>query len=191
MEKSLIYFIMLWSLYICQLSLFKEQFIEEINKFKPDFGDKMLNKIITKIAKAYLVESSYTVKTVDLNNILNNCGLDFEVNLVKSQNFPASNHLISHIIVGGLIIPGQEYKPRKNDLWAWYVGVVLRKDSNHVYSLVYDLRVHFDKTSFIEKSGLDLSEVDERLIVQSIFYNKCLKIVETEIQSIMPNVEEE
>ena len=109
MEKSLIYFIMLWSLYICQLSLFKEQFIEEINKFKPDFGDKMLNKIITKIAKAYLVESSYTVKTVDLNNILNNCGLDFEVNLVKSQNFPASNHLISHIIVGGLIIPGQEY----------------------------------------------------------------------------------
>ena len=93
--------------------------------------------------------------------------------------------------MGGLIIPGQEYKPRKNDLWAGYVGVVLRKDSNHVYSLVYDLRVHFDKTSFIEKSGLDLSEVDERLIVQSIFYNKCLKIVETEIQSIMPNVEEE
>ena len=49
----------------------------------------------------------------------------------------------------------------------------LKKDSETVYSLIYDLRVHFDKTSFTEKAGMDLSmqEVDsliqELLILQN------------------------
>ena len=104
---------------------------------------------------------------------------------------PASNHLINHIIIGGVIYPGEEYKPSKNDLWAGNVGVAIKKDSNTVYSLLFDLSVHFDKKSFSAQSGLDLSEINENLIVNSIFYNKCLEIAETEIQSIMPNVEEE
>ena len=183
MEKSLIFFIMIWSLYFCQLPLdkFKGQFLEEINKFKPDFGDKVLEKTITKVAKTYLVEASFTNKVVDLNNIFDTCHLDFEINLVKSEDFPASNHLINHIIIGGLIIPGQEYKPNKNDLWAGNVGVAIKKDSQTIYSLIYDLKVHFDKTSFTEKAGEDLSEVDEELIVHSIFYNKCLEIAEKEM----------
>ena len=192
MEKSLIFFIMIWTLYFCQLPLneFKEQFLEEINKFKPDFGDKVLEKTITKIAQTYFVEASFTNKIVDLNNIFDTCHLDFEINLVNSENLPASNHLISHIIIGGLIIPGQEYKPNKNDLWAGNVGVAIKKDSKTVYSLIYDLRVHFDKTSFTEKAGVDLSEVDEDLIVHSIFYNKCLEIAEKEMTPIEISIEE-
>ena len=180
MKKFLLFFIMLLPLFSCQLPLneFKDQFILEINKFKPNFGDKTLEKAITKIAKTYFVESSYTNKIVNLNNILDNCGLDFEVNLVKSETFPASDHLIAHIIVGGLIIPGETPKKNKNDLWASYVGVTLKKDETNVYSLVYDLRVHFEKSTFIEKSGLNLSDIDERDLVKSIFYNKCLEIME-------------
>ena len=73
------FFIMLLPLISCQLSLnnYKNQFIVEINKFKPNFNDKALEKMITKIAKTYLVESSYTNKIVDLNNILKTCHLDF------------------------------------------------------------------------------------------------------------------
>ena len=193
MEKFLIFFIMIWSFCFSELPIykFKDQFIEEINKFKPDFGDKVLEKTITKIAKTYTVEASFTNKVVDLNNIFDTCHLDFEINLVESEDLPASNHLIAHIIVGGLIIPGQEYKPRKNDLWAGNVGVAIKKDSETVYSLVYDLRVHFDKTSFIEKAGVDLSEVDEELMVHSIFYNKCLEIAEKEMAPIKISIEEE
>ena len=104
---------------------------------------------------------------------------------------PASNHLIAHIIVGGLIIPGQEYKPNKNDLWAGNVGVAIKKDSETVYSLVYDLRVHFDKKSFTEKAGIDLSEIDKDLIIHSIFYNKYLEIAEKEMEPIKISREEE
>ena len=192
MEKFLIFFIMIWSLYFCQLPLdkFKDQFLEEINKFKPDLGDKVLEKTITKIAKTYTVEASFTNKVVDWNNIFDTCHLDFEINLVKNEDLPASNHLIAHIIVGGLIIPGQEYKPNKNDLWAGNVGVAIKKDSETVYSLVYDLKVHFDKKSFTEKAGVDLSEVNEDLIVHSIFYNKCLEIAEKEMEPIKISIEE-
>ena len=186
MEKSLIFFIMLWSLNFCQLPLdkFREQFLEEVNKFKPDFGDKVLEKTITKAAKAYPIEAIFTNKVVDLNNILKTCHLDFEINLVKSENLPASNHSIKHLIKGGVILPGEEYKPIKNELWVGNVGVAIRKDSNSVYLLIYDLTVHFDKTSFSDISGLDLSEVDGNLIVYSIIYNKCLEIAETEMMPI-------
>ena len=84
----------------------KKKFLEEIDKFKPHFVDKILEKTITKVSKTYFVETSFTNKIVNLNDILSNGGLDFEVNLVKSEDLPASNHLISHIIKGGLIIPG-------------------------------------------------------------------------------------
>ena len=181
------FFIMLLPLISCQLSLnnYKNQFIVEINKFKPNFNDKALEKMITKIAKTYLVESSYTNKIVDLNNILKTCHLDFEINLVKSETLPASNHLIAHIIVGGLIRPGQTPSKNKNDLWAANVGVAIKKDEKTVYSLVYDLKVHFDKASFVEKSGLDLSDVNENTLVNSIFYNKCVEIAEKQMSQFI------
>lgn len=180
-------FIMLLPIISCQLSLnnYKNQFILEINKFKPNFNDKALEKMVTKIAKTYSVESTYTNKIVDLNHILNNCHLDFEINLVKSETLPASNHLIAHIIVGGLIIPGQKPNKNKNDLWAANVGVAIKKDEETVYSLVYDLKVHFDKTSFMEKSGLDLSDINENELVNSIFYNKCLEIAEKQMTPLI------
>ena len=192
MEKSLVFFIMFWSLCFCQLPLhqFREQFLKEINKFKPNFGDKVLEKTITKAAKSYPIEAIFTNKVVDLNNILKTCYLDFEINLVKSENLPASNHSIKHLIVGGVLLPGEEYQPIKSELWAGNVGVVIRKDSNTVYSLIYDLTVHFDKTSFTEMSGLDISEDNKNLIIHSIFYNKCLEIAETEMKPIENSIEE-
>ena len=59
MEKSLVFFIMFWPLCFCQLPLhqFREQFLKEINKFKPNFGDKVLEKTITKAAKSYPIEA--------------------------------------------------------------------------------------------------------------------------------------
>ena len=180
-------FIMLLPLFSCNLPLsgYKNQFIVEINKFKPNFNDKALEKTVTKIAKTYSVEYSLTNKIVDLDHIFNNCHLDFEINLVQSETLPASNHLIAHIIVGGLIIPGQTPKKNKNDLWAANVGVAIKKDEETVYSLVYDLKVHFDKTSFMEKSGLDLSDINENELVNSIFYNKCLEIAEKQMTPLI------
>ena len=68
----------------------------EINKFKPNYNDKILEKNINKFAKTYLVESYYTNKEVDLDLIHNTCHyLDFEIDLVKSEILPASNHLIN------------------------------------------------------------------------------------------------
>ena len=195
MNKSLIIFFVLLSLYSSQLLLnnFREEFLNEVNKFKPEFKDKALDKEITKKAKTYSVESYYTNQIVDLNHIFNTWHLDFEINLVKSKNLPASDHLISHIIEGGLIIPGEDPKQNKNDLWAANVGVVLEKDSESVYSLIYDLRVHVDKDSFAQKTGLDLTEVDEEDLVNSIFYNECLEIAENQMADIeiVPEIEED
>ena len=180
MRNTLIIILIVLNISSSQLDFgsFKDQFLLEIEKFKPNLTDKNLEKIITKIARTFTVEYSHTNKIVDLNNIFANCHLDFETKLVKSSTLPASNHLIAHIIVGGLLRPGQKPVKRKNDLWAANVGVVLKKDSQHVYSLIFDLKVHFEKSTFIQKSGLYLKDIDERILVNSIFYNKCLDIAE-------------
>ena len=124
------------ALFNCELPLykFKEQFILEINKFKPNYDDKILEKNINKFAKTYLVESYYTNKEVDLDHIYYTCHLDFEIDLVKSEILPASNHLINQIIIGGVIIPGEEPTSIINDLWAANIGVVLEYNSNIVHS---------------------------------------------------------
>ena len=183
MQRTLILFIMLLASFYCQLPLseFKNQFLLEINKFKPSFEDKDLEKMITKIAKTFFVEESFTNKVVDLENISNNCHLDFERDLVKSETLPSSNHLINQIIIGGLLRPGEEPEPNKNDLWAANIGVAIKKDSKTVYSLVYDLLVHFDKQSFAQRTGLDLKDIDEETLAYSIFYNKCLEIAQNEM----------
>ena len=78
----------------------------------------------------------------------------------------------------------------KNDLWHGNVGVVLKKDEKTVYSLLYNLSVHFDKNSFIQKSGIDLSDVNERVLVNAIFYNKCLELMESQMSPIEIDVKE-
>ena len=154
MKFELLFFAMIWSLYSCQsLYHFKNQFKSEVAKIKPVIADKALEKLIHKVAKTYTMEWSHTIKAVDLSNIFKTCNLDFEINLVQSPVLPASDHLIAHIIVGGLIIPGQEQVKRKNDLWRGSVGVVINygNDPNTVYILTYDLGVHFET----EKYGIN------------------------------------
>ena len=187
MKFTLLFFSMVWSLYSCQtLYFFKEQFKSEVEKIKPEIEDRALDKLINKVAKTYTLEWSHTIKAVDLSNILKTCTLDFEINLVKSPILPASDHLIAHIIVGGLIIPGQEQVKRKNDLWRCSVGVVIEYGEipNTVYLLTYELAVHFDKQSFEQKAGTDLTSIDAHVLANSIFYNALLSIIEKEIEPI-------
>ena len=114
-------------------------------------------------------------------NFFDTCNLDFEINLVKSQILPASNHQINHINIGGLRIPGQPAKFR--NFWKGTIGVVLKNDKkdNSVYSLLYHLSVDFNKHNLQNDSGLDLSNIDERELVNYIFYNECLKVYNEEL----------
>ena len=182
MKQEFILFLALWSLFACQsLGLFKEQFLLEINKFKPSLKDKSLEKMILKFVQLYTVEYSHTVKTVDLKNIMKTCNLDFEINLVQSDPLPASDHQINHINIGGLLIPGQT--PNYKNFWAATIGVVIKNNGefNSVYSLMYNLKVDFNKVTFMKTSGLDLTSVDERVLVSYIIYNQCLKIYNEEL----------
>ena len=182
MKQKFILFIALLSLFTCQsLGLFKEQFLFEINKFKPSLKDKNLEKIIVKFAQLYNVEYSHTVKTVDLKNIMKTCNLDFEIKLVQSDPLPASDHQINHIKIGGRLIPGQT--PKYKNFWAATIGVVIKNNGefNSVYSLMYKLKVDFNKITFMKTAGLDLTSVDERVLVNYIIYNQCLKIYNKEL----------
>ena len=186
MKFTLVFLMMALSLISCQLYSFKNEFMAEVEKMKPQIKDKSLEKIISKIASTYNVEMSNTIKTVDLNDVFKTCHLDFEINLVKSKNLPASNQQIGHIIVGGLLRPGMPRPQIKNDLWRCTVGVAKSKNSNTVSLLTYFLSVHFDKTSFVEKAGVELPDIDERVLANAIFYNKLLKVIKSErIQPII------
>ena len=194
MKFELLFFAMVWSLYLCQsLDLFKEQFEEEVEKIKPKIADKALEKLINKVAKTYPIEWSSTIKAVDLSNIIKTCNLDFEVNLVKSPVLPASDHLISQIIIGGLIIPGEEEKEMENYLWSGQVGVAIKYGNipNTVYLLTYNLRLHFDKESFEKKAGTKISSVSDDDLANAIFYNTLLSIIENEIEGVKEEEEEE
>ena len=177
MKFTLVFLMMALSLISCQLYSFKNEFMAEVEKMKPQIKDKSLEKTISKIASTYNVEMSNTIKTVDLNDVFKTCHLDFEINLVKSKNLPASNQQIGHIIVGGLLRPGMPRPKIKNDLWKCTVGVAKAKNSNTVSLLTYFLSVHFDKTSFVEKAGVELPDIDERVLAHAIFYNKLLKVI--------------
>ena len=109
------------------------------------------------------------------------CNLDFEIKLVQSDPLPASDHQINHINIGGLLIPGQ--KPKYKNFWAATIGVVIKNNGefNSVYSLMYKLKVDFNKVTFMKTAGLDLTNVDERVLVNYIIYNQCLKIYNEEL----------
>jgi len=92
------------SLYSCQsLGLFHEQFLIEINKFKPNNINDELKRAVKDFVTKVEIKKGYTLKTVDLSNVMANCNLDFEINLVQSSVLPASNHLIAHINIGGAL----------------------------------------------------------------------------------------
>ena len=170
---------MILSLISCQLYSFKDNFILEVEKMKPQIKDKNLEKIILKIASKYNVEMKNELKTVDLNNILNNCHYDFEIKLVKSKILPASNHLIGHKIVGGLLRPGKP-RPKGKNFWSCKVGVAKAKGPNTVSLLTYSLSAHFNKISFEKEAGVDLPGISEMDLANSIFYQKLLKVIKNE-----------
>ena len=53
-----------------------------------------------------------------------------------------------------------------------------------MYLLTYELAVHFDKQSFEQKAGTDLSSIYDHVLANSIFYNALLSIIEKEIEPI-------
>jgi len=54
MKFTSVCLMMVLSLISCQLYSFKDEFIHEVEKMKPKFTDKNLEKTVTKIAKKYL-----------------------------------------------------------------------------------------------------------------------------------------
>ena len=60
-----------------------------------------------------------------------------------------------------------------------------------MYILTYELAVHFDKQSFEQKAGTDLSSIDDRVLANAIFYNALLNIIEKEIEPIKIKVDKE
>ena len=183
MKPGFILLITLWSLYSCQsLGLFSEQFLKELKNIKPRLllTKEIENGLINYMA-SNKIEKSHTVKSVDLNNIYSTCNLDFEISLVQTTPLPASNNLIAHINIGGLLIPGM---PRHYvNKWACTFGVVIKNNSefNSVYSLIYNLSTSFNLNSFMEETGLDLSGYDERELAKYIFYTQLLDIYNKEI----------
>ena len=183
MKPGFILLITLWSLYSCQsLGLFSEQFLKELKNIKPSLllTKEIENGLINYMA-SNKIEKSHTVKSVDLNNIYSTCNLDFEISLVQTTPLPASNNLIAHINIGGLLIPGM---PRRYvNKWACTFGVVIKNNSefNSVYSLIYNLSTSFNLNSFMEETGLDLSGYDERELAKYIFYTQLLDIYNKEI----------
>ena len=137
--------------------------------------------MILKFAQLCTVEYSYTVKTVDLKKIMKTWNLDFEINLVQREPILASDHEINNINIGGLLISSQT--PKYKSFGTSIIEVVIKNNGefNSVYSLMYNLKVNFNKNFFMKTSGLDLTSVDERVLVNYIIYNQCFKIYNEEL----------
>ena len=170
-------------------TIFKKKLIEEINKLKPNIeNNKLLENSILSISQNYLVNFSKTVKTVEKENVMKNCSLDFEINLVQSKILPSSNHQIGHIIVGGLRRPGINPPVKKhiNDLWKCTIGVAVEKDEKNIELLTYFLDTHLNEDTFNEacnKAGMNniqKNEIEERMLANAIFYHEGLKIIKKE-----------
>ena len=110
--------------------------------------------------------------------------LDFEIKLVQSETLPASNHEINQISIGGAIQPGQAQK--FSNFWKAIIGVVIKNlgEEDSVYSLLYHIKLEFNKTDFMRYSGLDLTNIDDELIVYYILYKECYRIYEEELLPI-------
>ena len=169
--------------------IFKEKLIEEINKLKPNIeNNKSLENSILSISQNYLVNCSKTLKIVEKADVMKNCSLDFEINLVQSKILPSSNHQIGHIIVGGLRRPGINPPAKKllNDLWKCTIGVAVEKDEKNIELLTYFLDAHLNEDTFKEacnKAGVNniqRNDIEERMLANAIFYHEGLKIIKNE-----------
>ena len=171
-----IYYILLLlsflSLYSCQsLGLFQEQFLKEINKFKPNITDYELDNAINDFIKTNKITKNYSIKTVNLSNVMANCNLDFEIKLVQSSVLPASNHLIAHVNIGGALQHKDE-KPKYINYEACQIGVVIKgNEPKTVYSLLYDITFEFNRAAFNEVYNLNITYDEQRDIIDYIFYN--------------------
>ena len=168
-------------------NIFKEKLIEEINKLKPIIEDnKSLENSILSLSKEYQVNFSKTLKLVEKQNIMKNCTLDFETNLVKSKNLPSSNFQVGHPIIGGLRRPGiNPPKKHLNDLWKCTIGVAVEKDINNIELLTYFLDTHLNEDTFNEacnkaKINIQKDNIDNRTLARAIFYHEGLKIIKNE-----------
>ena len=180
--KSTLLLLVLISLVSCQSpGLFHEQFNIEMTKFKPHFDNQDFFENLKKYAKTVKVESTRTIKTVDLNNIHENCDSTFEIELVQMKPLPASDHQINRFNYGGAI-PGKAPK----HLWLGIIGVALKNlgEENSVYSLVYNLKLNFDVDDYMNFFNIDSIDADERAIVEFILYFECVRIYEEELLPI-------
>ena len=161
--------------------IIKNQFIEELNKMKPNLEDKDLNNKILQISKNFQVEHSKRDLTFPKNEVMNHCNLDFDINLVNNKNHPCSNHNIGHIIIGGLRIPGMKMKKNQNDLWKGSLGVCIEKN-NISHLITYEFSVHLNDDTYndaCKKGNINLkrNDINDHFLVQSIFYNKGIELI--------------
>ena len=169
---------------------FKEKLIEEVNKLKSHVeNNQNLSSSILSLGKEYLVNYNKTKKIVDKKDVMKNCHLDFEINLVQSKTLPSSNSQIGHPIVGGLRRPGMNPTPKKhmNDLWKCTIGIAVEKDINTIELLTYFLDTHLNEDTFAEackKSGVNLqrNDIDERTLANAVFYHQGLNIIQNEFK---------
>ena len=182
--KIVLLILALFSLTSCQSpGLFHEPFNQEMVTFKPQFEDQEYFEQLKKYAKTVKVEKSRTIKTVDLKNIEDTCKSDFEIQLVQMKPLPASNHQINHFNIGG-VVPGQ--KASSQNLWLLTIGAVVKNlgEENSVYSLVYNLKINFDIDDYMNFFNIDSLNINERPIVEFIFYMECVRIYEEELLPI-------
>ena len=169
---------------------FKEKLIEEVNKLKSHVeNNQNLSISILSLGKEYLVNYNKTKKIVEKKDVMKNCHLDFEINLVQSKTLPSSNSQIGHPIVGGLRRPGMNPAPKKhmNDLWKCTIGIAVEKDINTIELLTYFLDTHLNEDTFAEackKSGVNLqrNDIDERTLANAVFYHQGLNIIQNEFK---------
>lgn len=173
--RSLILLISLLSLSSCYISLglFAEQFYTEINTFQYIIYNDYLDWKLREYTKTLKVGKEHTLTHVDLKNIEKTCKLDFEIELVKRKDLPASNHEINHINTGN------------ENYWLTTIGVVLKDtaDPNYVHLLLYHVKADFSKAGFEKYLGGKL-EMDELDLVHAFFYNICYQIYENDILPI-------
>ena len=182
--KIVLLILALFSLTSCQSpGLFHEPFNQEMVTFKPHFEDQEYFEQLKLFAKTVKVETSRTIKTVDLNHIGDTCKSDFEIELVQMRPLPASNHQINHFNIGG-VVPGQ--KASSQNLWLLTIGAVVKNlgEENSVYSLVYNLKINFDIDDYMNFFNIDSLNINQRPIVEFIFYMECVRIYEEELLPI-------
>ena len=157
----------------------KEVFLSELEKMIP----KERNLSLIKISENFEIEYSKKEITIKEEEVMNHCNLDFEINLITNKNKPCSNHLIGHIIIGGLRIKGMPMNKNPNDLWKGNLGICLLNNNNLCHLISYNFSFHLNDDTFnqaCKKCNLNFkkSDFDDREIAQYAFYNKGFQLTQ-------------